>query len=96
MDGLRAWFPVAVSVFVLIGCIMMLAEMMISGHDRGEAQIGIIFAGIGVIVAAVSAVTSCCGSGSRTGPVRSSWPPGCYSSSGGRADQVGAQVDSGC
>lgn len=56
MDGLRVWFPAVVSVFVLIGCIMLFAEMMISGHDRGEARIGIIFASIGMVVAAVSAV----------------------------------------
>lgn len=56
MDGLRAWFPAAVSVFVLVGCIVLFTEMMISGHDRGEARIGIIFAGIGMVVAAVSAV----------------------------------------
>jgi hypothetical protein len=53
--ALRAWFPALVSVFVLIGCLMLFAEMMIGGHNRGEARIGIIFAILGMAVSAASA-----------------------------------------
>lgn len=55
MSGLRAAFPALVSVFVVVGCVLLFAEMMIGGHDRGEGRIGIIFAIIGVVVSGVSA-----------------------------------------
>jgi len=55
MTGLRVGFPAVVSVFVLIGCIMLFAEMMIGGHTRGEARIGIVFAILGIAVGALSA-----------------------------------------
>lgn len=53
---LAARFPDLVLASVIAGCALLIVEMLIGGHTRGDQRIGLIVAAFGMAVGAVSTV----------------------------------------